>query len=77
MELSLNPTSELKTYFYRASAGARFAWNWGLALNYEAQMFQMAKSLDDRLYRYLALTAIYRGKSNALQKKTTTKRASN
>ena len=40
-----------------------------LALNYEAQTFQMAKSLDDRLYRSLALTAIYRGKSNALQKK--------
>jgi hypothetical protein len=40
-----------------------------LALNYEAQMFQMAKSLDDRLYRSLALAAIYRGESNALQKK--------
>jgi len=37
----------------------------------------MAISLDDRLRRYLALTAIYRGKSNALQKKTTTKRAGN
>ena len=35
-----------------------------LALNYEAQTFQMAKSLDDRLYRSLALAAIYRGKSN-------------
>jgi hypothetical protein len=51
--------------------------NWGFALNYEARMFWMAKGLDDRLYRYLALTAIYRGKSNALQKKTTTKRAGN
>jgi hypothetical protein len=77
VELRLNPTSEHKTYFYRASAVARFAWNWGLALNYEAQMFQMAKSLDDRLYRSLALAAIYRGKSNALQKKTTTKREGN
>jgi len=48
-----------------------------LALNYEAQTFQMAKSLDDRLYRSLALTAIYRGKSNALQKKITTKREGN
>jgi Helix-turn-helix domain len=77
VELRLNPTSEQKTYFYRASAVARFAWNWGRALNYKAQMFQMAKSLDDRLYRYLALTAIYRGKANTLQKKTTTKRAGN
>jgi hypothetical protein len=43
-----------------------------------AAIFLMAaKSLDDRLYRSLALAAIYRGKSNALQKKTTTKRASN
>jgi hypothetical protein len=48
-----------------------------LALNYEAQMFQMAKSLDDRLYRSLALAAIYRGESNALRKKMTTKRGGN
>jgi len=40
-----------------------------LALNYEGQTFQMAKSLDDRLYRSLALAAIYRRKSNALLKK--------
>jgi hypothetical protein len=40
-----------------------------LALNYEARMFQMAKSLDVRLYRSLAMAAIYRVKSNALQKK--------
>src|SRR5262245_3193951 len=48
-----------------------------LALNHEGQMFQMAKSLDDRLYRSLALAAIYRAKSNALQKKNTTKREGN
>jgi len=48
-----------------------------LALNHEAQTFQMAKSLDDRLYRSLALAAIYRAKSNALQKKNTTKREGN
>jgi hypothetical protein len=40
-----------------------------LALNYEGQTFQMAKSLDDRLHRSLALAAIYRRKSNALLKK--------
>lgn len=48
-----------------------------LALNHEGRMFQMAKSLDDRLYRYLALSAIYRGKANALLKKTATKREGN
>jgi hypothetical protein len=41
-----------------------------LALNHESEMFQMAKSLDSRFYRYLALAAIYRGKANALLKKT-------
>jgi len=48
-----------------------------LALNNEGLMFQMAKSLDDRLYRYLALAAIYRAKSSPLQKKMTTKREGN
>jgi hypothetical protein len=42
-----------------------------LTLSHEGQMFQMAKNLDDRLCRYLALDAIYRGKANALLKKTT------
>jgi hypothetical protein len=45
-----------------------------LALNHEAQMLQMAKSLDNHLYRCLALTAIYREKANALSKKATRKR---
>lgn len=48
-----------------------------LTLNYEAQMLQMAKSLADRFQRSLALAAIYRGKSSALLKKTTTKREVN
>ena len=48
-----------------------------LALNNEGLMFQMTKSLDDHLYRYLALAAIYRAKSSALQKKMTTKREGN
>ena len=46
-------------------------------MNYEAQTLQMAKSLDDRLCRFLALAAIYRGKSNALLKKMTTTREGN
>src|SRR5262247_618767 len=29
-KIRLNPTSEQKTYFYRASGVARFAWNWAL-----------------------------------------------
>jgi hypothetical protein len=48
-----------------------------LTLSHEGQMFQMAKSLDDRLCRYLALTAIYRGKANELLKKTTKTREGN
>jgi hypothetical protein len=47
-----------------------------LALNYEAQTFQMAKSLDDRWYRSLALAAIYRGNRTAPEK-ITTKRGCN
>ncbi|HEV2666296.1 MAG TPA: hypothetical protein VG324_15360 [Blastocatellia bacterium] len=46
-------------------------------LNYESQVLQMAKSLDDRLHRSLTLAAIYRGISNSLLKKTTTTRESN
>ncbi len=42
-----------------------------LALNHEGRMFQMAKSLDDRLHRYLAFAAIYRGKSKAFLNETT------
>jgi transposase len=29
-KIRLNPTSEQKIYFYRASGVARFAWNWAL-----------------------------------------------
>ena len=43
-----------------------------LAVNYEAQMFQMAKSLDDRLHRSLAFAAIYRQKSKAFLRETKT-----
>jgi hypothetical protein len=45
-----------------------------LALNYEAQTFQMAKSLDDRWYRSLALAAIYRGNRRRSRKNNDEKR---
>ena len=59
----------LPVFFAPIFLPGSLAWVCPLQTGNCCRMFQMGKSLDVRLYRSLALAAIYRVKSKALQKK--------